>query len=83
MKIDTNTMVSITEANQNFSKVARLVDERINFAVPLYPLTVRQIMHFLGMYSNQLWDFFYSLLSSNGATPKNEHNSPLAARSLF
>ncbi len=25
--IDTNTMVSITEANQNFSKVARLVDE--------------------------------------------------------
>lgn len=27
MKIDINTMVSITEANQNFSKVARLVDE--------------------------------------------------------
>jgi antitoxin Phd len=27
VKIDTNTMVSITEANQNFSKVARLVDE--------------------------------------------------------
>lgn len=27
MKIDTNTMISITEANQNFSKVARLVDE--------------------------------------------------------
>ena len=27
MKIDTNTMVSIAEANQNFSKVARLVDE--------------------------------------------------------
>ena len=26
--IDTNTMVSITEANQNFSKVARLVDEQ-------------------------------------------------------
>ena len=28
MTIDTNTMVSITEANQNFSKVARLVDEK-------------------------------------------------------
>lgn len=28
MKIDTKTMVSITEANQNFSKVARLVDEK-------------------------------------------------------
>ena len=28
MTINTNTMVSISEANQNFSKVARLVDER-------------------------------------------------------
>ncbi len=28
MTIDTNTMISISEANQNFSKVARLVDEK-------------------------------------------------------
>lgn len=28
MMIDTDNLVSITEANQNFSKVARLVDER-------------------------------------------------------
>ncbi len=28
MTINTNTLVSITEANQNFSKVARLVDEK-------------------------------------------------------
>ena len=28
MMINSNTMVSITEANQNFSKVARLVDEQ-------------------------------------------------------
>ena len=28
MTINTDAMVSITEANQNFSKVARLVDER-------------------------------------------------------
>ena len=27
MTIDTDTMVSITEANQNFSKVTRVVDE--------------------------------------------------------
>ena len=27
MMINTNSMVSITEANQNFSKVARMVDE--------------------------------------------------------
>ena len=28
MMIDTSTLVSITEANQNFFKVARLVDEK-------------------------------------------------------
>ena len=28
MKIDTDNLVSITEANQNFSRVARLVDEK-------------------------------------------------------
>ncbi|MDL2205292.1 type II toxin-antitoxin system Phd/YefM family antitoxin [Eubacteriales bacterium OttesenSCG-928-N13] len=28
MMINTNNLVSITEANQNFSKVARLVDEK-------------------------------------------------------
>lgn len=28
MIIDTSTIVSMTEANQNFSKVARLVDEK-------------------------------------------------------
>lgn len=34
MMINSNTLVSITEANQNFSKVARLVDEQ-GFAVIL------------------------------------------------
>jgi antitoxin Phd len=28
MKIDLNNIISITEANQNFSKVARMVDEK-------------------------------------------------------
>ena len=28
MMVNTNNLVSITEANQNFSKAARLVDER-------------------------------------------------------
>lgn len=41
MTINTNTLVSITEANQNFSKVARLVDEHgtaviLNNNVPRY-----------------------------------------------
>ena len=31
MNIKTNNLVSITEANQNFSKVARLVDEYDNW----------------------------------------------------
>ena len=29
MNINTNALVSMTEANQNFSKVARLVDENV------------------------------------------------------
>jgi antitoxin Phd len=33
MSIDTNAMVSITEANQNFSKVARIVDELGNAGI--------------------------------------------------
>lgn len=28
MKVSTSTLISITEANRNFSKVARLVDEK-------------------------------------------------------
>lgn len=28
MKVSTNNMVSITEANQNFSRIARMVDEQ-------------------------------------------------------
>ena len=28
MIVDTNNLISITEANQNFTKVARLVDEK-------------------------------------------------------
>lgn len=28
MLVDTNSLISITEANQNFSKVAKLVDEK-------------------------------------------------------
>ena len=41
MMINSNALVSITEANQNFSKVARLVDEQgsaviLNNNVPRY-----------------------------------------------
>ena len=44
MNINTNSMVSITEANQNFSKVARLVDENgvaviLKNNVPKYIIT--------------------------------------------
>ena len=43
MNIDSNTMVSITEANQNFSKVARLVD-RYGSAVILKNNTPRYVV---------------------------------------
>lgn len=44
MKINTESLVSITEANQNFSKVARLVDENgvvviLKNNVPRYVVT--------------------------------------------
>ncbi|NPV89727.1 MAG: type II toxin-antitoxin system Phd/YefM family antitoxin [Firmicutes bacterium] len=44
MNINTNSLVSITEANQNFSKVARLVDENgvaiiMKNNVPRYVIT--------------------------------------------
>ena len=43
MKINTSSMVSITEANQNFSKVARLVDE-VGSAVILKNNTPRYLV---------------------------------------
>lgn len=43
MNIDTNTMISISEANQNFSKVARLVD-RYGSAVILKNNTPRYLI---------------------------------------
>ena len=43
MKINTNNLVSISEANQNFSKVARLVDEN-GAAVILKNNTPRYIL---------------------------------------
>ena len=45
MTVKTNTLVSITEANQNFSRVARIVDENgsaiiLKNNVPRYIITV-------------------------------------------
>lgn len=44
MMVDTNNLVSITEANQNFSKIARMADESgtvviLKNNVPKYVLT--------------------------------------------
>jgi len=46
MMIDTNNVVSITEANQNFSRIARMVDETGSVIImknnaPRYLLSVR------------------------------------------
>lgn len=44
MNIDTNTMIPISVANQNFSKVTRLVDE-FGFAVIMKNNTPRYIIY--------------------------------------
>ncbi len=36
MTIDTNTMISITEANQNFSKVTKMVDKHGAAVILIY-----------------------------------------------
>ncbi len=43
MKININNLVSISEANQNFSKVARLVDE--NGAAVILKKTMYLVMY--------------------------------------
>ena len=56
MTVDTNTMVSITEANQNFSKVARLVDELGSVVI-----LKNNAPKYLGIvFSNQLSDCYCS-----------------------
>ena len=47
MTIDTNTMVSISEANQNFSKVARLVDECGSAVILKYSIHHHQMLSYL------------------------------------
>lgn len=63
MNVNTKSLVSITEANQNFSKVARLVDEngsavilKIIFLVTLLLNSVRQKTNRL-LLMKMLWIF--------------------------
>lgn len=63
MNVNTKSLVSITEANQNFSKVARLVDEngsavilKIMFLVTLLLNSVRQKTNRL-LLMKMLWIF--------------------------
>ena len=51
MKIDTKTMISITEANQNFSKVARLVDE-MGSAVIMKNNAPKYVVHEFNQYDD-------------------------------
>ena len=44
MMVNTNNLVSLTEANRNFSKVARMVDERGSAAVSYTHLTLPTIL---------------------------------------
>ena len=52
MQINTNNLVSITEANQNFSRVARLVDEN-GAAVILKNNTPRYVLLEYSQFQNE------------------------------
>ena len=52
MQINTNNLVSITEANQNFSRVARLVDQN-GVAVILKNNTPRYVLLEYSQFANE------------------------------
>ena len=54
MNINTNNLVSITEANQNFSKVARLVDESGAVVIPKNNVPRYLVMEFSSAEQEQL-----------------------------
>ena len=56
MTVNTNSLVSITEANQNFSKVARLVDENGTVVILKNNVPRYVIMEFSAVEQQQLAD---------------------------
>lgn len=56
MNINTNNLVSITEANQNFSKVARLVDENGTVVILKNNVPRYLVMEFSSAEQEQLAD---------------------------
>ena len=72
MNINTNNMVSITEANQNFSRVARMVDENGSVIILKNNAPRYLLVEFKAAEQEQLADNEDLLAISNRLIEKNK-----------
>lgn len=72
MNIDTNQLVSITEANQNFSRVARMVDENGSVIILKNNTPRYLLVEFKAAEEEQLADNENLLAISNRLIAKNK-----------
>lgn len=72
MNIDTNQLVSITEANQNFSRVARMVDENGSVIILKNNTPRYLLVEFKAAEEEQLADNEDLLAISNRLIAKNK-----------
>lgn len=72
MNINTNNLVSITEANQNFSRVARMVDENGSVIILKNNAPRYLLVEFKAAEQEQLADNEDLLAISNRLTEKNK-----------
>ena len=72
MNINTNTLVSITEANQNFSRVARMVDENGSVIILKNNAPRYLLVEFKAAEQEQLADNEDLLAISNRLIEKNK-----------
>ena len=78
MNVNTKSLVSITEANQNFSKVARLVDEN-GSAVILKNNVPRYLIVEFSQAENEvysIWDKKQTQVHSKASLEQNVQNLP-------
>lgn len=80
MMINTNNLVSITEANQNFSKVARLVDENGSAVILKNNVPRYLIIEFSQIEQEQIADDEEVLAISKRLIAKNKESYEVLAK---
>ncbi|MCM1365100.1 MAG: type II toxin-antitoxin system Phd/YefM family antitoxin [Faecalibacterium sp.] len=80
MNINTKTIVSITEANQNFSKVARLVDENGSAVILKNNVPRYLIIDFEQAETEQIADSEDVMSISKRLLAKNKHAYEVLAK---